>query len=126
MFCDISTGTFPDTTLFGLVISPLRSVLTIAGPWDEGDGFELAELDVIRVTEPGCSAAGHSTPTPCRGGVPPARSLHLLPGAWVENCRNVTGYFYIHFKAKPEVLLFLSPIYQNLRFNHHIFVRYRF
>ena len=39
---------------FGLVrIRPLRSDLTISEPWDEGDGFEWAKVDVARVVESG-------------------------------------------------------------------------
>ena len=39
---------------FGLVrIRPFRSDLTISEPWDEGDRFEQAKVDVARVVEPG-------------------------------------------------------------------------
>ena len=54
---------------FGLVrIRPLRSILTISEPWDEGDGFEWAKA---RVVEPGFLRL--PPPAPCRVSGPQAR-----------------------------------------------------
>ena len=62
----------PERIFFGLVrIRPLRSVLTISEPWDEGNGFEYAKVDVARVVEPGFLRL--PPPAPCRVSGPQAR-----------------------------------------------------
>ena len=58
--------------IFGLVrIRPFRSDLTISEPWDEGDRFEYAKVDVARVVEPGFWRL--PPPAPCRVSGPQAR-----------------------------------------------------
>ena len=79
-FCSSVGGTaLLGLVWFGLVrIRPLRSVLTISEPWDEGNGFEWAKVDVARVAETGLWRL--PPPAPCRVCAPQARSTTTAGG----------------------------------------------
>ena len=48
---ELSSGGLKSEATWLFRIRPPRSARTTAEPWDEGDGFERAKVDVARVTE---------------------------------------------------------------------------
>ena len=64
-------------------IRPLRSIRAIAEPWDKGDGFEQAKVDVARVAQPGCrSRRCHHRRHDASVALQPGRDHHCRGTAW--------------------------------------------
>ena len=63
-------------------IRPLRLNWTIAEPWDEGDGFEWAKVNVTRVAEPDCRM--------CHPGAMPRWWPSGLQPSHDHHCRGTT------------------------------------